>query len=371
LEVIGCLIIEKTAKKILMNHNMLQRLREVRKLEKKRRVKKKKEEVEDIDFEKELITLQMLAKSDLKKFMEPRKDEFVEEDTENFLHDIIGMEQDEPMGFSDGFKSFPPLKPEIKNKKKTRKGLRFDSKSKISEVRDDDIDQSKSNYYSEKEMKETKVTFNESIKGSKKSEVNKNYQIAVYKPQKKSLLKNNSNPKLSRNVKNTLLVGKNKTESLPALHKKSFHSKLSNKAALAITDGSSFPSRRQPQLSLHPQSTSPNKTARQFSSKLNKDLPPFARSKNSISKKGPHFITKGGLVDEGVQATDPPKEERVLPRIGEEKGVVEVMRRRVEEGDGFQEVISNLDRVKGRNGKVYEFYKMCMKSQKALEKAIK
>ena len=54
------------AKKILLNHNMLQRLKEIRKLGKKAIRKKKQVENNELNIMTELVTLATLAKSDLK-----------------------------------------------------------------------------------------------------------------------------------------------------------------------------------------------------------------------------------------------------------------------------------------------------------------
>ena len=59
--------IEKSAKKITLNKNMLQRLTEIRKLVKRKDMKeRKKNEVVEIDIMTEIVTLGKLVKSDLK-----------------------------------------------------------------------------------------------------------------------------------------------------------------------------------------------------------------------------------------------------------------------------------------------------------------
>lgn len=131
-------IIEQKAKKILLNHNMLQRLKEIRKYEKNDYRKKRRSEVKDQEIKiiEQLVTLSTLAKSDIEKFMEPKDDTEIVEDIDSFLTDTLGFQKGEKFDVSDGFKSFPPIQP--KKVKKKKKGiLRFDVKSKIREVNEE------------------------------------------------------------------------------------------------------------------------------------------------------------------------------------------------------------------------------------------
>ena len=65
--------------------------------------------------------------------MQPSDEKEIIEDAEDFLKETLGFNPNEKFEVSDGFKSFPPIKPSKKKKKKKR-GLRFDVKSKIREV---------------------------------------------------------------------------------------------------------------------------------------------------------------------------------------------------------------------------------------------
>ena len=65
--------------------------------------------------------------------MQPVDETEIIEDAENFLRETLGFNPNENFELSDGFKSFPPIQP-LKKKKKKRKGLRFDVQSRIKEV---------------------------------------------------------------------------------------------------------------------------------------------------------------------------------------------------------------------------------------------
>jgi hypothetical protein len=264
---------------------MLQRLKEIRKFEKKKKMKLIKEETHEINYMKELVTLQMLAKSDLKKFMAPQDDNEIVEDTDAFLTDILGYNENSNFELSDGFKVFPPIKPVLKNKSK-KKGLRFDAVSHISTIKQSTYDAESK--YPESD-RETRIDLDD-LKSEKSIMLNK-------RNSKPELLKNIT--KASRNRNNFLSPQGNKTEALPSVNKKirlQERNKSNSKALvaakgkskisqLAITDGSKFPARKGKN-SLETQNKNiGSKTSRMFAPKLNKDLPVSPKQLKIVPKK--------------------------------------------------------------------------------------
>lgn len=243
-----------------------------------------KEETHEINYMKELVTLQMLVKSDLKKFMAPQDDHEIIEDTDAFLHDILGYNENSNFEISDGFKAFPPIKPALKNK--TKKGLRFDAVSRVSTIKQSTYDAESK--YPESD-RETKVDLDD-YKSEKSIMLNK-------RSSKPDLLKGTN--KASRNRNNFLSPQRNKTEALPSVNKKILsqeRNKSNSKALvpvkgkskisqLAITDGSKFPARKGKN-SLETQNKNiGSKTSRMFAPKLNKDLPVSPKQVKIVPKK--------------------------------------------------------------------------------------
>lgn len=231
-----------------------------------------------MNFEKDIVTLSNLYKSDLKKFLKPNggEDDDISENTEYFLREIIGFdESEENFDYTDGFKSFPPIQGSMKGNKGVMKN-KTDTE-KVVNLEESTITDKQAN--TDREPKDLKVTFDEK-RGSGLSKLKK---LTKTESTGKVMTKRNKNSRASRNA--DLRNSKNfKSEELPDLNKKTQRfqkTELSKKSSealvkvkkpkqnkLAITDGSSFPQNKS-KISMK-QQISPSKTSRVFAPKLSK-----------------------------------------------------------------------------------------------------
>ncbi|CAI2380586.1 unnamed protein product [Moneuplotes crassus] len=373
---------KKKAKKILLNHNMLQRLKEIKNFKKdasykKRKLENKEEEVKYID---QLVTLATLTKSDFAKFMQPRDKQEIVEDIDSFLTDTLGYEKNEPFDTTDGFKSFPPIGKKSDRKKKGI--LRFDVKSRIREVNEDtEYDKSEiMTMVSGKDAKSIKTTDQDNTTEVERSTFGgrKQTKMRISKDQIKK----------SRNAGKDLSLGKHKTQKLPNV-KNSSSSKFLDKSKrdqrsmskskskskkklsqLAITDGSKFPSKRQ-MLSVknHPVG---NKTSRMFAPKLNKDLPISPRQQRLMKKPyGRYKSSKPPSEHQSEEEEEPEtpassEEIPVLPDIQQSSQIVALLSSRLDKTEKYSNVIENLNKIKGKPNR--SFYQQCIKTQKDIDK---
>lgn len=213
--------------------------------------------------------------------MKPGEKDYIE-DAETFLKDVLGCEEDEDFGYSDGFKSFPPIKPVGKKKKK---GLKFDVASKISEAKyTTDKESIKELDFTDKESKDPRVTFQETTQKPKQKSRN---NILLKRVASEYMTKNTSRinqksrnslephsktqqtlPKVTKPSQNTSKSRKN--SSKPQKSTKPFLTHRPNPAQLAITNPSFQP---KPKKLLQPHHGIVSQTSRQFAPKLNKDIP--------------------------------------------------------------------------------------------------